>query len=144
MTKSNHKGKILIIEDDPDQILIYSRKLREDGFEVKAAMNMEEAMEQVLECRPDLIVLDIMLDEFFSNTHLTPDEKKEAKMGGVKVLRELKRDEKTANIPVLILTNLDDEDIKETTLRLGAVDFIVKASIVPSEISDKICGILEK
>lgn len=144
MTKENNRGKILIIEDDPDQILIYSRKFREDGFEVVAAMNMVEAMEQVVEQKPDLIVLDIILDGFFSNTHLTPYEKEEAKTGGVKVLKELKRDEKTANIPVLVLTNLDDEGIKETTLRLGAVDFITKATKTPAEVAERVGEILKK
>lgn len=122
------KKNILLVDDDPLVIRMYQNKLTKDGYAVKIASNGEEALIQVMKEKPDLILLDIMMP----------------KMNGVETLKALKREEKTKGIPVIILTNLDDnpEDV-ETAKNLGALDYVVKANITLKVLSEKIKKVLE-
>ncbi len=122
------KKNILLVDDDPLVIRMYQNKLTKDGYAVKIASNGEEALIQVMKERPDLILLDIMMP----------------KMNGVETLKALKGEEKTKGIPVIILTNLDDnpEDV-ETAKNLGALDYVVKANITLKTLSEKIKKVLE-
>lgn len=122
------KKNILLVDDDPLVIRMYQNKLTKDGYAVKIASNGEEALIQVMKERPDLILLDIMMP----------------KMNGVETLKALKGEEKTKGIPVIILTNLDDnpEDV-ETAKNLGALDYVVKANITLKVLSEKIKKVLE-
>ncbi|OGM12191.1 hypothetical protein A2Z22_05175 [Candidatus Woesebacteria bacterium RBG_16_34_12] len=118
--------KILIVEDDPLVSRMYQTVFEFEGFEVELARNGEEGIEKLKKEKPVMILLDIMMP----------------KMSGIDVLRELKADIKTKNIPVVVLTNLSGDKDAEKALELGAVKFIIKSKNKPREIVKQIREIL--
>lgn len=82
--------KILVVDDEQDQVAYLTAYLTDQGFEVESAMNGEEAMAKVKKNRPDLITLDVVMPE----------------KTGVKFYRDLKEDPAFADIPVIIITGL--------------------------------------
>jgi two-component system, OmpR family, alkaline phosphatase synthesis response regulator PhoP len=101
--------RILIVDDEPDIVRLLKYNLEKEGFEVLVAHDGVKALERAVE-RPDLIVLDVMMP----------------KMDGWEVVRQLKRKEQTAGIPVLFLTAKSTETDEVLGLELGADDFVVK------------------
>jgi len=122
----NNKKTILIIEDEQQIVEIYNNKFSELGVNIDIAQTGKEGL-NLARKEPDLIILDIMLP---------------GGLNGFDVLSTLKRDETLKKIPVLILTNLDDEQ-KLTALDLGAFDYLVKANTPIKEIVEKIRSILK-
>ncbi|PIU09022.1 MAG: response regulator [Candidatus Moranbacteria bacterium CG08_land_8_20_14_0_20_34_16] len=121
------KKRILIIEDEKVLRETLEDYLREDGFDVKIAMDGEIGMNLIKEEEFDLIVLDIILP----------------KKDGFKILEEVKEDEKRKNIPVIILTNLESvEDIQKAFER-GVTNYLVKSDHSLIEVSEKIKKILK-
>jgi len=114
--------KILIIEDEKDISKMYQTSLQNDGYEVVLAGNGEEGLKSALESKPNLILLDIIIP----------------KMDGFSTLEQLKKEKVTKNIPVIMLTNLGQDEDKEKGKKLGAVDYFVKANFTPMQISAKI------
>jgi len=90
------KWRILVVEDDQALSRIYHEKLSESGFEVKDALDGDEGLELALKEHPDLIVLDLMLP----------------KIDGMTVLRKLRDDEWGRNVPVIIFSNLEENDVR--------------------------------
>jgi PAS domain S-box-containing protein len=99
--------RILVVEDEPDIAELIRYHLEGDGYQVTIARRGEEALAKAHQEKPDLITLDIRL----------PD------IDGFEVLQRLKSDEKTADIPVVILSILPDSG---DGFRLGAVDYVTK------------------
>jgi len=119
---------ILIIEDDKFLRELISRKLLSDGFKIEEAIDGEEGLRKIEEVKPDLILLDLILPG----------------LDGFEVLERIKDNPSTSAVPVLIFSNLGQRDEIERGLKLGAVDFLVKAHFTPEEIVDKIKIIFEK
>ncbi len=122
------KLKILIIEDDTFLLQMYSTKLELEGFEVVDATDGEKGLRQAKKELPDLILLDLILP----------------KKDGLAVLEELKKDPATAAIPVIILSNIGQKEQIDRCFELGAVDYMIKAHFIPSEVIAKIEKTLEK
>jgi two-component system alkaline phosphatase synthesis response regulator PhoP len=101
--------RILIVDDEPDIIRILKYNLEKEGFEVLVANDGIKALERAEE-HPDVIVLDVMMP----------------KMDGWEVVRRLKRNERTADIPVIFLTAKASETDEVIGLELGADDYVVK------------------
>ena len=101
-------------------------KLKKSNFRVVTAADGEEALARARESTPELILLDIVLP----------------KKSGMEVLEELKKDEKLKHIPVIILTNLDDEETISKAVALGARGYLLKADIDLQEVVDKTIEIL--
>lgn len=118
----NKKIKILVVEDDAMISSMYKTKFESDGFDVLTADNGAVGLEIAKKEKPDLIMLDVILPQ----------------LDGFSVLEEIKKDETTKNIPVVMLTNLGTDEDKEKGQKLGAVDYLVKASLTPGQISEKI------
>ncbi len=114
--------KILLVEDDKFLLKFFAARLKEEDFEVVLAEDGEEAVRKVKEEKPDLILLDLILP----------------KKDGFAVLKEIKSDEKTKNIPVFVLSNLGQESDREKAKELGAVDYLVKVNFDLKEIIKKI------
>jgi len=115
MTKPETKTtKILLVEDD--------------AFTVALASDGEKGLKTALVELPDIILLDIILP----------------KMSGFDVLKNLKADIKTKPIPVILLTNLGQRDDVQKGLDLGAVDYLIKAHFMPSEVVEKIKKLVNK
>lgn len=119
---NNLKKKILVVEDDEMISSMYKTKFEADGFEVSLAGNGVLALDLAKKEKPDIIMLDIILPQ----------------LDGFSVLEELKKNESTKLIPVVMLTNLGTDEDREKGKRLGAAGYIVKASLSPAEISKKI------
>ena len=111
---------ILIVDDSETNIDILVDLLA-DEYDVAVAMDGESALEIVVDDKPDLILLDIMMPG----------------IDGYEVCKRLKDDSGTANIPVVFLSALTDEGDKQRGLALGAVDFITKPLDI-AEIREKV------
>lgn len=126
--KYMEKSKILIVEDDQFLVKIYQTKLESEGFDIELALDGEEGIKKAAKFMPELILLDLILP----------------KMNGFEVLKKLKSEEKTKNIPVIILSNLGQESDVKQGKELGAADYLVKSDHSINEIIDKIKKELEK
>ncbi|HLF20035.1 MAG TPA: response regulator transcription factor, partial [Bacteroidota bacterium] len=101
--------KILVVDDEKDIVEMLKYNLEKSGYSVMIAHNGKEALEKAQK-HPDLILLDVMMPE----------------MDGWEVCRQIKRDEKTSDIPVLFLTAKGGETDEVVGLELGADDYVVK------------------
>ena len=119
---------ILFIEDEPTIQKSISRFLEKEGYEVKSALDGEIGLETAKKIRPDLILLDLILP----------------RKDGFEVLKELKKEESTKNIPVIALTNLEESGNIERVLSLGATAYLIKANYKLEEIVEKIKQILNQ
>ncbi|MFA6098849.1 MAG: response regulator [Patescibacteria group bacterium] len=116
------KTKILLVEDDTFLAGMYQAKLNLEGFQVVQANDGEKGLKMAQEEMPQLILLDIILP----------------KMSGFDVLKTLKKQAKTRNIPVILLTNLGQREDVNKGLALGANDYLIKAHFMPSEVVEKV------
>jgi len=121
-------SKILIIEDDKFLRELIIQKLGKEGYDVAEAAEGEAGVVKTEEEQPDLVLLDLILPG----------------IDGFEVLRRIKENVKTNQIPVIILSNLGQRDDVEKGMELGAVDYLIKAHFTPGEIIEKIKVILEK
>ncbi len=101
---------ILIVDDTPDNLHLLSRMLTCQGYNVRKALSGPMALTAVQTVAPDLILLDIMMPE----------------MDGYEVCQNLKADAKTAEIPIIFLSALDDVLDKVKGFQVGGVDYITK------------------
>lgn len=119
--------KILIIEDDKFLRELTTQKLIEEGYEVEKAVDGEEGLKKIKKYKPDLILLDLILPI----------------LDGFEVLSKAKEDPELAYIPVIIFSNLDERENMEKCLKLGAIDYLIKAHVTPGEIIEKIKNVLK-
>lgn len=120
-------AKILLFEDEPFIIDLYKRVLTQAGFEVISVTDSEEGFKITLLQKPDLILLDIMLP----------------KLDGLEVLKKLKSDNQTKNIPVVMLTNLGQDNVINEAIRLGAAGYLIKVQLTPYELVKHVGDFLE-
>lgn len=105
------KQRVVIIEDDPDIARSISYNLERDGgYEVIIATSGEQGLEWLLQHPPDLVILDLNLP----------------RMSGFEICRRLRREEATAQVPIIILTARVTEADKVLGLDLGADDYVTK------------------
>lgn len=119
--------KILIVEDDKFLRELIARKLKESDFDVLEAIDGEEGLRKTKEEKPELILLDLILPG----------------IDGFEVLSRIKEDPNTKPIPVIILSNLGQREDVEKGLKIGAVDYLIKAHFTPSEIIEKVKNALK-
>ncbi len=115
------KATILLIEDDPAQIMMYQEQFLNADYNVLTASNEKDALIQA-EKKPDLIFLDLLLGN----------------SDGIEILKKIRDNSKIKNLKVVILTNFQKNGLKMQALKLGALDYLVKSSMVPKELADKI------
>ncbi len=104
------KKKVLVIDDENDILLIIKSALHEEGYDVTTANNGYDGLALAEDASPDLIILDIMMPE----------------MDGFEVLQQLRENEKTARIPIVILTGMSSKDKIREALNKGIDYYIVK------------------
>lgn len=120
------KKKVLLVEDDKMILDMYTLKFTQEGYEVTQAENGKDGLDLAKKIQPDIILLDIILPQ----------------MDGFTVLKSVKADPKTKDVPVVLLTNLgQDGDVKKG-IELGAVDYLIKANFTPSQVVDKVKSVL--
>lgn len=125
---SDKPKHILCIEDEPDMIELFSIILQRKGFKVSAATGGEEGLRLVREMIPDLVLLDLMM----------PD------MGGWQVYQQMKADDKTKNIPVIIVTAKAQSIDKVLGLSIAKVDDYITKPFSPSNLLDNINKVLAR
>lgn len=121
------KQKVVLIEDDEFLVNMYDTKLNEEGFEVVSALDGETGERTIKNEAPDVILLDILLP----------------KKDGFEVLKSIREDSKTKDIPVILLTNLGQKEDVDKGLKLGANDYLIKAHFTPTEVVSKIRELLK-
>lgn len=120
--------RVLVVEDDRFLRKACEAGLRQCGLAVVAAGDGEEGLRLARTERPDLILLDVLMP----------------KLTGLEVLRTLKADPATREIPVLVLSNSSrPPDVAEIT-RLGVVDYLVKADLSLKALGERVVRILEQ
>jgi DNA-binding response OmpR family regulator len=118
---------ILIIEDDKFLRELIAQKLLKEGYDISEAIDGEEGIKKIKTEKPDLVLLDLILPG----------------IDGFEVLSQMKEDPTLSSIPVIILSNLGQKEDVEKGLKLGAVDYLIKAHFTPGEIIDKIKSVLK-
>lgn len=118
---------ILVVEDDPDIRQLLWRYLEKEKYQVLIAKDGEEGLEQAEKNGPDLVILDLMLP----------------RQDGLSVLRELRKSEAIASVPVLILTAKGDEADRIVGLELGADDYVTKP-FSPREVAARVKALLRR
>jgi DNA-binding response OmpR family regulator len=103
-------AKVLAVDDESDILLIVRTALESAGMDVRTASNGRDALTTADEFAPDLIVLDVMMPE----------------MDGFEVVRHLRENEKTQDIPVVMLTGVSDSQRVKQALDSGVARYIVK------------------
>ncbi len=119
--------KILIVDDDLDTLRLVGLLLQRKGYEIIAADRGNQGLEKAISELPDLILLDVMM----------PD------MDGFEVLRQIRNNEKTADIPVIMFTAKTQVDDKVTGFEAGADDYLTKPTH-PSELTARVKAILAR
>ena len=114
--------KIAIIEDDPVISQMYRFKFEASNFEVQLANNGKRGIEMVKSFQPDLILLDLQMPE----------------MNGADALEIIRKNEWGKNIPVIILTNMGEEESPKKLRELGIHSYIVKANLTPNQVLKRV------
>jgi two-component system, OmpR family, phosphate regulon response regulator PhoB len=120
-------SRVLIVEDEPDIRNLVVLHLQRDGYQVTSAGSGEEALRQVRQSPPDLVLLDLMLPT----------------MSGLEVCRRLRQEPATATLPIVMLTAKADEVDKVVGLELGADDYVVKP-FSPKELLARVRAVLRR
>ena len=143
---------ILLIEDDPFLIDIYTTKLEEDGFSVEIAEDGNIALEKLKEHNPSSSLGKSIKDVESSISKEVSSKSSSSKiwpdvvlldivlpnMDGWEILRKIKEDKLFKDLKVIILSNLGQKEEIERGLKLGATKYIIKAHHTPSEVVDEI------
>ena len=114
--------KIAIIEDDPTINQMYRMKFEATGFDVQLASDGERGVALVEAFRPDLILLDLQMP----------------KKDGYETLKEIRANAWGEKIPVIILTNLGEEEAPKQLRELAIESYIVKAELTPSQVVERV------
>jgi CheY-like chemotaxis protein len=121
-------ARILLIEDDKVLRRACEAALKKKGFIVLTAADGEEGIRKARSERPNLILLDMLMP----------------KLSGIETLVELKKDEVSRSIPVVILSNSSVGADVQKAKALGAIDYLVKASLSLQELGDRVLSYLEE
>lgn len=114
--------KVLLVEDDKFLRTVLEKKLLNEGMEVVVAEDGEEAIQKLVQERPDIILLDIVLP----------------KRSGFSVIEEVRKDPEFRSLPIIVLSNLGQQEDVEKGLSLGAVEYFVKAKISLDDLLKKV------
>ena len=114
--------KIAIIEDDSVISQMYRMKFEADGFEVQIANNGKDGVSLVREFAPDMVLLDMQMPI----------------MNGDEALKNIRNEEWGKTVPVMILTNLGEEEAPKDIRSLGIESYIVKADLTPRQVVERV------
>lgn len=118
--------KIALIEDNAVISQMYRMKFESEGFDVKLATNGENGIALVKDFSPDIILLDIQMPV----------------MNGAEALKKIRKLDNAQETPVIILTNLGEEEAPKDLASLNISSYIVKANLTPSQVVKKVKEVL--
>lgn len=119
-------AKVLVVEDDPQLNLTYDILLRKENHTVAHAYNGMEALQKVLEFKPELILLDIRMP----------------KMDGIEFLRKANLAKTHPGVKIVVFSNMEQADQLEEAMSLGAHRHVLKSSLSPSQLAQLITDTL--
>jgi len=119
-------ARILIADDNAPNCELLDAYLSEDGHEIAFAYDGQETLEKVVEFQPDLLLLDIMMP----------------KLSGYEVCKVLKQDESTREIPILVITALNEKGDIEKAVAAGCDDFLAKP-VIRLELKTRVRSLLK-
>jgi DNA-binding response OmpR family regulator len=119
--------KVLLIDDDEDLVNIFSAALEKEGFNTVYSLMGEEGIAKAKTEKPDVILLDQVLPDTSGND----------------ILKTLKIDETTKNIPVILLSNFSQEELVKGAIDEGAVDYLFKYQVEPKDVVTKVKSALK-
>jgi len=119
---------ILLAEDDRFLRRACETKLKQAGFNVRVAVDGEEALTMAREQSPDLLLLDLLMP----------------RRDGLSVLATLRGDPKTKEIPVVIMSNSSKDLERQKAASLGVVDYWIKSNLSLQELCDRVSDLLHK
>lgn len=114
-------AKIAIIEDDPVINQMYRMKFESEGFDVQVANNGQTGVDMVKAFSPDLVLMDLQMPQ----------------MDGAEALRLIREQPEHKEVPVMILTNLGEEEAPKELRKLGIHSYIVKADLTPKQVVER-------
>jgi DNA-binding response OmpR family regulator len=120
--------KVVIIDDEEGVLQMYKTKLDMEGFQSFTALDGQTGISIIKKEKPDVILLDIIMP----------------RVNGFDVLKILKEDKETKDIPVFLLTNLPQEAGGAKGTELGAAGYLVKADYEPATLAKMIKGVITK
>lgn len=121
------KTKALIVDDDTFLVSLYKKMGEESGMDLRTASSGEEALATLVDFTPDIIALDMSM----------------AGLSGVDTLKEIRAKNLAPNAKVIILSNTNEDDAVVEAKNLGVEHFIVKASLLPSQVMEELVKIVK-
>ncbi len=125
--EGGQKGTILVVDDSPTEIHIFKKILEKQGYQMIVAKDGQEGIEMALQALPDLIIMDVVMPV----------------LNGFQATRQLKNNDKTAGIPVIMVTTKDQQTDINWGMRQGANEYLVKP-VAPAELLHKIKALLNE
>lgn len=120
-------AKLLLVEDDPALLELLDYRFRNEGYNVRATPDGDEALMLASEDTPDLVILDWMIEG----------------TSGIEVCRRLRRDKATAHVPIIMLTAREAEDDRIRGLDTGADDYLTKP-FSPRELMARVAAVMRR
>jgi two-component system cell cycle response regulator DivK len=124
--EESRKFKILVVDDSTTNVVLLEAILDEKGYQIETALNAKEAYAIIEREYPDLILLDLLMP----------------KISGFDFLEEIRKNDKTKDTPVIVVSALTDEENIEKIIKMGAIDFI-KKPIDLQYLVDKVESVLQ-
>jgi CheY-like chemotaxis protein len=119
--------KILMVEDDDAQSLMYQIEFKNFGLDLIVVSDGEQAHAEIVKQQPDLVLLDMLI----------------GRVSGLDVLNKLRADPQTKNIKVVVISNYNKKEVNVECKKAGALDYWVKSDYVPRQIVEKVQAILK-
>jgi len=120
-------AKLLLVEDDPALLELLEYRFKNEGYNVRATPDGDEALMLAAEDTPDLVILDWMIEG----------------TSGIEVCRRLRRDKSTAHVPIIMLTAREAEDDRIRGLDTGADDYLTKP-FSPRELMARVAAVMRR
>lgn len=119
--------KVVLVEDDADYVEIYRQWLEHVGYQVFVAADGESGLDLIRRELPDLVYLDLRMP----------------KLDGFGLLSELRADSRTTHVPVVMLSNYDEPELRQRGADLGVLEWIVKADVTPGALAERTAALMK-
>lgn len=118
--------KVLLVEDDPFLVDIYTTKFQAEGFSISVATDGNQAIRRLSQDKPEILLLDIVLP----------------KVDGWEILKSIKQSKDLQDLKVIVLSNLGQKADIDKAIALGATRYLIKAHYTPSEVVEEVKKII--
>jgi twitching motility two-component system response regulator PilH len=125
--EGSQSGTILVVDDSPTEVHIFKKILEKQGYQILVAKDGQEGVDMANQVGPDLIIMDVVMPV----------------LNGFQATRQLKNNDKTAAIPVIMVTTKDQQTDINWGMRQGANEYMVKP-VAPAELLNKIKALLNE